>query len=110
MVMNINNDDLYGLTDDAISEIMGQRLEQHRLESNKSQKRIAQELGISEGTYRSAIQGKAKFKVVIGIMRVLGQLDNLKNFLPEVPYSPIALLKMAGKQRKRASSKKDNPE
>lgn len=84
---------------------MGQRLEQRRLANNKSQKDIAQELGISEGTYRSAVQGKAKFEIIIGIMRVLGELANLDAFLPEIPFSPIALLKMAGKKRQRASRK-----
>jgi len=64
-----------------------------------SQKNIAQELGISEGTYRSAVQGKDKFEIIIGIMRVLGELANLDSFLQETPFSPIALLKMAGKKR-----------
>lgn len=95
----------YNLTDVAIAETLGQRLEQRRLVSNKSQKDIARELGISEGTYRSAVQGKAKFEIIIGIMRVLGELGNLDAFLPDTPFSPIALLKMAGKKRQRASRK-----
>ena len=99
----MNKINLYSLTDAVVAKTIGQRLEQRRLASNKSQKEIAQELGISEGTYRSAIQGKAKFEIIIGILRALGELQNLENFLPDIPFSPIALLKMSGKKRRRAS-------
>jgi len=94
----------YAMTDSAIAAELGRRLEQIRLEANKPQKEIAEELGISEGTYRSAIKGKARLEVVIGILRVLGKLDNLDGFLPELPYSPMELLKHEGKKRQRAGS------
>ena len=94
---------LYAMTDSAIAKELGQRLEQMRLEANKPQKAIADELGISEGTYRHAINGKAKLEVVIGILRVLGKLENVDGFLPELPFSPIELLKLEGKKRQRAA-------
>lgn len=96
----------YAMTDSAIAAELGRRLEQLRLEANKPQKEIAEELGISEGTYRSAIKGKARLEVVIGILRVLGKLDNIDGFLPELPYSPMELLKREGKKRQRAGSKR----
>jgi putative transcriptional regulator len=96
----------YAMTDLAIAKELGQRLEQMRLEANVPQKAIADELGISEGTYRHAVNGKAKFDVVIGILRVLGKLENVDNFLPELPFSPIELLKLDGKKRQRAVSKR----
>ena len=102
--MAMNN--WYGMTDQAIAQTLGQRLEQRRLAANKPQKELAQELGIAEGTYRSAIQGKAKLEVLIGIMRSLECLDELDNFLPPQPFSPIALLKLEGKKRQRAGSKR----
>lgn len=95
--------DYYSMTDQAISAEFGRRIEQIRLESNLSQEFIAKSVGISETTYRQAIKGKAKFEVVIGILRALNRLDNLEQFLPETPYSPIARMKMEGKKRKRAS-------
>ncbi len=104
LVMAMNN--WYGMTDQAIAQTLGQRLEQRRLAANKPQKELAQELGIAEGTYRSAIQGKAKLEVLIGIMRSLECLDELDNFLPPQPFSPIALLKLEGKKRQRAGSKR----
>lgn len=94
---------LYAMTDSAIAKELGRRLEQMRLEANKPQKAIADELGISEGTYRHAINGKAKLEVVIGILRVLGKLENVDGFLPELPFSPIELLKLEGKKRQRAA-------
>ncbi len=112
----MNTDNIYSMSNTAIAQNLGQRLEQRRLESNKSQKDIAQELGISDGTYRSAIQGKARLEVIIGIMRSLGQLDALETMLPNTPFSPIERLKMAGKKRQRASRKhaplptEDSPE
>ena len=102
----MNRKNLYSMTDSAIAEELGRRLEQIRLEANKPQKEIAYELGISEGTYRKAIMGKARFEVIIGIMRILEQLENLKNFLPDQPFSPIEMLKLQGKKRQRAASKK----
>lgn len=96
----------YAMTDTAIAEDLGRRLEQLRLEANVPQKVIAHELGISEGTYRSAVKGKAKLEVVIGILRVLGKLDNLDNFLPDTPFSPLELLKREGKKRQRAGTKR----
>tara|TARA_R110002167_G_scaffold64548_7_gene182649 strand:+ start:289 stop:648 length:360 start_codon:yes stop_codon:yes gene_type:complete len=99
--------DYYAMTDQAIAEEMGRRIEQIRLESDISQYQIANNIGISETTYRQAIKGKAKLVVIIGILRVLNRLDNLDNFLPKTPYSPIARKKMEGKKRRRASSKRD---
>ncbi len=96
----------YAMTDSAIAEEFGRRLEQIRLEANKPQKEIAYELGISEGTYRKAINGKARFEVIIGIMRMLEQLENLENLLPDRPFSPIEMLKLQGKKRQRAASKR----
>ena len=100
----MNKKNYYSMTDMAISRELGQRLEQLRLEANIPQKDIAEELGISEGTYRNAIKGKMRLEVLIGLLRVLGKLDNIDTLLPETPFSPIELLKLEGKKRQRASS------
>lgn len=98
----------YAMTDAAIAQEIGQRLEQIRLEANIPQRMILEELGISKGSYRNALKGKAKFEVIIGILRILGKLENLDSFLPPAPFSPIELLKLEGKKRQRAGSKKTN--
>lgn len=101
--------DFYTMTDAAVALEIGQRLEALRLQLNKPQKELAAELGISEGTYRSAVAGKAKFEVVVGLLRVLGKLENLQLLLPDTPYSPLALLKMQGKKRQRAARQERAP-
>ena len=86
-MFNIMNSqkNLYAMTDLAIAKELGRRLEQMRLD-------------------RHAINGKAKLEVIIGILRVLGKLENVDGFLPELPFSPIELLKLEGKKRQRATS------
>jgi len=100
--MSINN--MYSMTDEAIAKEMGGRVEQLRLEANISQEAIASELGVTRVTYRKLIDGKGKFQLLIGVLRVLDQLSLLENFIPERSFSPLALLEMQGKQRQRASS------
>lgn len=81
--MNQNKPGYNCMCDQALAEAVGQRLEQMRLEANIPQKQIAQELGISEGTYRSAIKGKMKVEVLMGVLRQLGQLDRLEILIRE---------------------------
>lgn len=103
--------DYYAMSDAAIARQLGERLEQLRLEANIPQKDLAAELGISEGTYRSAIKGRARLEVIIGILRVLGKLDQVDQFLPPTPFSPMERLKLEGKKRQRARApKRSDPE
>jgi len=95
--------DVYSMTDHAIAKEVGRRMDQLRLERNLSQTSVADKLGISVKTYRNAVAGKGKFETIIGVLRVLGELELVDDFVPEQSFSPIALIKMKGKQRKRAS-------
>ncbi|EXF58008.1 hypothetical protein J502_0927 [Acinetobacter sp. 1294596] len=45
---------------------------------------------------------------LIAILRALEMLDEINSFLPEPPLSPIELLKLRGKIRKRASGNNKN--
>ena len=99
--MSISN--IYGMTDEAIAEAIGQRIEKVRLAANKSQQDLADEVGITRATYRKLIHGQAKFQTVIAVLRALNELRLVDEFIPERPFSPMALLELEGKQRKRAS-------
>ncbi|MCU7938624.1 MAG: helix-turn-helix domain-containing protein [gamma proteobacterium symbiont of Bathyaustriella thionipta] len=99
--MPINN--LYSMSDLAIAKEIGQRIEQLRLEANISQETIAEELGITTKTYRNLKNGKTKFELLIGVLRVLNSLELVERFIPESTFSPIELMKLKGKQRQRAS-------
>lgn len=96
----------YSMTDESIAAEMGQRIEDRRLESNLSQAVVAEEVGISEVTYRNAVKGKVKLSVLIGILRSLGELDQLDSLLPKRPFSPVERMKLEGKKRQRASRTK----
>jgi len=97
----------YAMTDEAIAAEIGFRIESRRLENNLSQAVVAEEVGISEVTYRNAVKGKVKLSVLIGILRSLGELDQLDSLLPERPFSPVERMKLEGKKRQRASRVSD---
>jgi putative transcriptional regulator len=94
------------MTDQAISQEIGKRIEQLRLESDLTQEEVANETGINRRTYINLVKGNGKFTNIISVLRVLKRLDLIENFISEEPFSPIELLKMKGRQRKRASNKK----
>jgi transcriptional regulator with XRE-family HTH domain len=94
------------MSDQALAAEVGGRIEQLRLESNITQKMIADKLGITPKTYRSTIQGHGKFETMIGILRVLGKLDLIDSFVPETPLSPLMLMELKGRKRKRAAPAK----
>ncbi len=94
---------IYEMTNKAIAIELANRIEQLRLEQNISQKSIANEIGITDRSYRNFKKGQATLETVIGILRVLGRLENLNNFIPEEPISPLALLETKSKLRARAS-------
>ena len=93
----------YAMTDEAIAAEIGRRIESRRLENNLPQAVVAAEVGVSEVTYRNAVKGKAKLSVLIGMLRALGELDQLDSLLPERPFSPVERMKLEGKKRQRAS-------
>lgn len=95
--------DIYRMSDQALAVEVGERIEQLRLESNITQKMIADQLGITPKTYRSVIQGHGKFETLIGILRVLGRLELVDAFVPETPPSPLALMELRGRMRQRAA-------
>lgn len=95
---------LYRMSDTALAAEVGERIEQLRLESNITQKAIADQLGITPKTYRSVIKGHGKFETLIGILRTLNKLELVDAFIPETPPSPLVLMELKGRMRQRASS------
>ena len=91
------------MTDKSISAEIGRRIEQMRLEQNLTQQQIADEIGISRVSYRNLVSGGGKFENIIAVLRVLGRLDLVEQFIPETTFSPMEQLKLKGKQRQRAT-------
>ncbi|MGJ8663697.1 MAG: helix-turn-helix transcriptional regulator [Marinicella sp.] len=94
------------MTNQAVAAELGRRIEQLRLENNLTQQAVADEIGISRISYGRLEAGEAKLINVIATLRVLGQLLLLEQSLPDRMFSPMELLKLQGKQRKRASGKR----
>ena len=91
------------MTDKAIAAEIGRRIEQMRLAKNLTQQQLADEIGLSRVSYRKLVNGSGKFENIIALLRALGRLDLVEQFVPEQPVSPMQQLKLKGKQRKRAS-------
>lgn len=87
----------------AIAETLGERLKQARLNADLTQADTAKLAGVSRKVVLNAEKGKVQLEGLIAIMMALNLTAQLDNFLPKQTISPIALLKLQGKQRQRAS-------
>jgi putative transcriptional regulator len=91
------------MTDRAISEELGRRIRNLRLRQNFSQKEVSTSTGLSVNAIQTAEKGESRLITYIKILRALNSLASLDSFLPEVHISPLALAKLEGKKRRRAS-------
>ena len=91
------------MTDLAIAEELGGRIDQIRLEQNLTQQQLADAVGLSRVSYAKLVAGHGKFINVIAVLRALDHLELLEQFIPETTFSPMEQLKMKGKQRQRAT-------
>lgn len=89
-----------------ITEALGERLKQARLNSDQTQAEVAELAGIARKTVSNAEKGKAQLEVFVAILVALNLTDQLDLFLPEQNVSPIQLAKLQGKKRQRASGQR----
>jgi transcriptional regulator with XRE-family HTH domain len=90
------------LTDTAILAELGKRLERRRIDADLTQAQLAEEAGVSKRTLERVEAGASTdFVMLIRLLRALGNTDGLESLLPDLPPSPIALLKQRGRARKR---------
>jgi transcriptional regulator with XRE-family HTH domain len=94
------------ITDNAIMKQLGYRLAQLRLSKNLTQEHVATEAGLGLRTLQRLELGisATALSSFIRVCQVLGLADQLTTLIPEIPPSPIAQLKLLGKQRRRAAS------
>ncbi len=92
------------LTDSAILAEIGRRLERRRINANLTQAQLADEAGIAKRTLERLESGaSAEFVTLVRALRALGETDGLETLVPDLPQSPLALLKQQGRTPKRAS-------
>jgi transcriptional regulator with XRE-family HTH domain len=96
-------------TDNAVLSEIGNRLTQTRLAFNLTQAQLAEQAGVSKRTVERLEAGAVATQLsgFIRVCRVLKLLDHFDSLIPESMPSPIAELKLRGKQRQRASGGKE---
>lgn len=94
-------------TDSAALRDLGARLAAHRLAANLTQAQLAQEAGVSKRTVERLESGATavQLSAFLRVCRVLGLQQRLDQLVPEPAPSPLAQLKLRGRQRKRASGR-----
>jgi transcriptional regulator with XRE-family HTH domain len=96
------------LTDEAILRELGSRLAAARLARNLTQAALAEEAGVSKRTVERLESGEvaARLSGLVRVCRALGLVDRLDALVPPAAPSPVEQLKLAGRQRKRASGRR----
>lgn len=92
----------------AIMMEMGQRFLLARLNEGLEQIELADKAGVNVSTVQSLEGGKRSvgFEKIIAILRALGKLHELDNFMPKPPVRSTSLLTTKNQVRKRAAKGK----
>jgi len=100
------------MTNTAILKTLGERLKEYRLRQNLQQAELAKFAGINISTVARIEKGQnIMIDGYLRVMRVLDMLENLDEFIPEPPRSPLLMKKLMGKKKQRIKkSKEDNDE
>ena len=90
------------LTDAAALRELGVRLERCRLDANLTQADLAEQAGVSKRTIERIEAGHSTdFQLLVRTLRALQLFNELDRLVPDLPQSPMALLKQKGRERKR---------
>lgn len=97
-------------TASALTENIGERLKQARLNRDLTQAEVANLAGVARKTVLNAEKGKVQLDIFVAIMMALDLTEHLNLFLPEQEISPLQLAKLQGKKRQRASKQRKSNE
>jgi transcriptional regulator with XRE-family HTH domain len=91
-----------GMTDNAILQELGNRLERRRIDAGLTQAELAERAGVSKRTVERIEAGHStEFVMLIRLLRALELVQGLDSLITDLPQSPIALLKLKGRERQR---------
>src|SRR5438128_2183817 len=97
------------LTDNALLQEIGKRLERCRIDANLTQAKLAEEAGVSKRTVERIEAGhNTDFVMLVRILRTLKLIETFDSLIPNQPQSPIALLKQETRERKRVGQPRSN--
>lgn len=88
----------------AVLVMLGERLRDHRLSQNLSQKMLSDRSGVAYSTLRKIEStGKGAMDDYVAVLMSLGLVDQLDQFLPVPQTNPELVFKANSKVRQRAS-------
>ncbi|RDH89274.1 MAG: XRE family transcriptional regulator [endosymbiont of Seepiophila jonesi] len=102
--------DYYSLTDKAVLTELGKRFWELRLRKNLTQQQLAGRTLLSLSTIKALEAGKAKLSTLVAVLRELGALESIGDFIPDPGISPLQLLEMGGHKRRRATGSRGRPD
>ena len=93
-------------SDAAILSEIGRRLAAVRLARNQTQAQLAAQAGVSLRTVGRLESGEVATQLsgFVRVCRALDLVSAINALLPEIAQSPLAMVKLHGRSRKRASS------
>lgn len=95
------------MSEGALLEELGRRLQAQRLNANLSQAEVAHKAGVSRRGLQNLESGRVcTLSLLIRVLRALGKLQQLEALVPETGPSPIQLAKLKGRERQRASGRR----
>jgi len=93
------------MVDAVILRELGERLARVRLERNLKQAELATQAGVAKRTLeRMEAGGATQLVNLVRVCRALGLVERFDTLIPQPAISPVAQLKLQGRQRKRAAS------
>jgi putative transcriptional regulator len=91
-------------SDHEICQELGQRLRSYRLQQNRRVAELSAKAGLNPNTIMNAERGaNPRLETIVKLLRALDRLDALDAFLPPAGLSPLQLIELRGKLRRRAS-------
>jgi len=96
------------MSDKSLMKTIGNFIQSHRLNQNRSQEQVATAAGISRSTLSLLERGeKVRIDSLIQVLRVLDLLYIMDIFKVDEQISPIEYARLKKKRRKQASPQKD---
>jgi transcriptional regulator with XRE-family HTH domain len=98
------------MSEQAVLAELGRRVQVQRLNANLAQAEVARKAGVSRRALQNLESGRVcTLSLLIRVLRALGKLGQLEALLPEPGPSPIQLAKLKGRERQRASGRRQHP-
>ncbi|MFW2404566.1 MAG: helix-turn-helix domain-containing protein [Gammaproteobacteria bacterium] len=97
------------MTDQAILAELGDRFRELRLRKNLTQRELAERTALSVTAIKSLEAGRTRLQTAVAVLRELGHLDDIDQFIARPGISPMQLARLGGKKRKRASGSRAGP-